>query len=67
MIDTAAEAERLEKELVETNSQIQRLENLLNSPFAQKAPEQVVNKEREKLATFQETAGKLQEQLEALK
>jgi valyl-tRNA synthetase len=63
LIDLEAERARLEKELGETQAQIQRLENLLASPFAQKAPAEVVAKEREKLATYQETADRLQQQL----
>jgi valyl-tRNA synthetase len=63
LVDLAAERARLEKELAEATSQIQRLEELLASPFAQKAPPDVVEKEREKLATFQETAERLQQQL----
>jgi valyl-tRNA synthetase len=39
------------------------LEKLLGSDFANKAPAPVVQKERERLAAFQETAGKLREQL----
>ena len=66
MVDTAAEKERLQKELKGARSHIERLKKLLNSPFAQKAPAQVVTNEREKLAAFQETAAKLEEQLEAL-
>ena len=66
MVDTAAERERIEKELKEANSQIERLEKLLGSPFAQKAPANVVEKEREKLATYQETVAKLQEQFDNL-
>lgn len=65
-VDNTEEKARLEKELKEAQSQIKRLEGLLNSPFAQKAPPQVVGKERQKLATFQETASKLQEQMEML-
>ena len=66
LIDTSAERERLQKELEEVQSQISRLEGLLSSPFARKAPAQVVDKERQKLATYQETAAKLSEQLHAL-
>ncbi len=66
MVDTAAEKERLQKELKRATSHIERLEKLLSSPFTQKAPAQVVANEREKLASFQETAAKLHEQLEAL-
>jgi valyl-tRNA synthetase len=65
-IDTAAEQARLEKELADTESQIQRLETLLGSPFAQKAPAAVVEKERQKLAAYLDTAGKLREQIKSL-
>jgi len=63
LVDAEAERERLEKELAEAQSQIQRLEKLLASPFAEKAPLEVVQKEREKLATYQETAERIQQQL----
>jgi valyl-tRNA synthetase len=53
---------RLEKELSDVQMQIDRLENLLGSDFAKKAPAQVVQKERERLAAFQDTAGKLRAQ-----
>jgi valyl-tRNA synthetase len=65
-IDTAAEQARLEKELADTQSQIQRLEMLLGSPFAQKAPPAVVEKERQKLAAYLDTASKLKDQIESL-
>lgn len=65
-IDVEAERERLTKELTDTTGQIDRLEKLLNSPFAEKAPAAVVAKEREKLAVYQETATSLRAQLEAL-
>ncbi len=67
LVDKDAERERLEKELAEAKSQIKRLKDLLSSPFAQKAPPAVVEKERQKLATYEETAAKLEEQLELLK
>ena len=67
LVDKGAEKERLEKELSETTGQIKRLKGLLSSPFAQKAPPAVVEKERQKLATYEETAMKLKEQLEMLK
>jgi valyl-tRNA synthetase len=65
-IDTGAEQARLRKELSDTESQIERLAALLSSPFAQKAPAPVVDKERQKLTAYQETAVKLREQLDAL-
>jgi valyl-tRNA synthetase len=64
LVDYGAERIRLEKELMETQEQIERLEKLLNSPFSQKAPSDVVAKEREKLAAYLETAERLQQQLE---
>ena len=67
LIDQQAEQDRLMKELSEANTQINRLQYLLNSAFAEKAPASVVAKEREKLSQFQETAEKLNEQLEKMK
>ena len=63
MVDLEQERARLEKELAEAESQIARLEKLLTSDFAKKAPETVVQKEREKLAAFKETAEKIKAQL----
>ncbi len=67
LVDAGEERLRLQKDLAETQSQIERLESLLVGPFAQKAPPPVVQKERDKLAAYQETAEKLRNQLEALK
>ena len=63
MIDLEEERKRLQKELAETQVQIDRLEKLLGSDFAGKAPEAVVRKERERLAAFKETAAKIRSQL----
>ncbi len=57
---------QLEKEYQNIESQIERLEKLLNSDFAQKAPPAVVQKEREKLIAFQDTAEKLRDQINTL-
>jgi len=62
--DLEQDRERLEKELAEAESQIARLEKLLSSPFAQKAPANVVDGEREKLAGFRSSAEKLRERLQ---
>ena len=66
LVDVEEERARLTKELEEAQSQVARLEQLLGSPFAQKAPAAVVDKEREKLAVFKETVDKLKEQLQNL-
>jgi valyl-tRNA synthetase len=63
MVDRAEEKARLEKELKEAESHIQRLEKLLGSDFANKAPEAVVQKERDKLTAYKETAEKIKAQL----
>jgi valyl-tRNA synthetase len=57
------ERERLSGELAGVRAQIQRLESLLAGDFASKAPAAVVDKEREKLAAYKETATKLRSQL----
>ncbi|MEN6408728.1 MAG: valine--tRNA ligase, partial [Anaerolineaceae bacterium] len=66
LVDVDAERTRLQKELADTEGQINRLKTLLSSSFAEKAPAPVVDKERQKLATFEDTAAKLREQLAAL-
>jgi valyl-tRNA synthetase len=63
MVDLVNEKARLEKELKETESHIERLEKLLSGDFANKAPAPVVQKEREKLEGYKETAEKLRAQL----
>ncbi|MBI9044406.1 MAG: valine--tRNA ligase [Anaerolineaceae bacterium] len=63
LVDSAAEKERIQKELKVVESQISRIEKLLGSEFAKKAPAHVVENERKKLETFKESAQKLKEQL----
>ncbi len=62
-VNEAEQKARLEKELHEAQSQIARLEKLLAGDFASKAPAALVQKEREKLAAYQETAQKIEAQL----
>lgn len=66
LIDVDAEKDRINRELNEIQNQITRLETLLNSPFAEKAPAAVVQKEKEKLNQFQETSVKLKQQFDNL-
>jgi len=63
MVDLASEKARLEKELKEAESHIQRLENLLGGDFANKAPAALVQKERDKLNVYKDTAEKIKAQL----
>ena len=66
LIDVGAKKARINKELYKVQNQIARLENLLNSPFGEKAPAAVVLKEKEKLSQFIETANRLKQQLDNL-
>ncbi len=63
LVDIEAERERLERELADAEGQIKRLEKLLESPFAEKAPPAVVQKERDKLVDYRETVQKINQQL----
>jgi valyl-tRNA synthetase len=63
MVNLAEEKSRLEKELKEAESHIERLEKLLSGDFANKAPAALVQKEREKLVGYKETAAKIKAQL----
>ncbi len=65
-IDPAEERQRIEKELEIAQGQISRLETLLNSPFAEKAPKPVVDRERERLEQFKVTYTNLSGQLASL-
>ncbi|MEZ4516296.1 MAG: class I tRNA ligase family protein [Chloroflexota bacterium] len=63
MVDLGAERGRLETDADNLKQEINRLTGLLNSPFAEKAPEAVVQKERDKLskleASYAEVTGRL--------
>ncbi|PKO20677.1 MAG: hypothetical protein CVU38_18815 [Chloroflexi bacterium HGW-Chloroflexi-1] len=63
LVDLDAERERLRKELAETEAQIARSQGLLAGPFAQRAPADVVQREREKQADIQARAERLQARL----
>ncbi len=66
MVDAAAERSRLEKEIAALQAQIKRLQGLLGSPFAEKAPPPVVQKERDKLADYRASQEKLEKRLTGL-
>ena len=63
MVDLDAEKKRLEKDLEQTGAEVRRLEGRLNDEnFTTKAPEAVVEKERQKLYTLKDKLEKLQQQ-----
>ncbi|MCS6908138.1 MAG: valine--tRNA ligase, partial [Anaerolineales bacterium] len=66
LIDPEKECQRLQAELGEVNQHIERLRQLLESPFSQKAPASIVEKERQKLADLEVAADKLKKQLREL-
>lgn len=63
LVDLAAERARLAKELTETETQIARSEQLLAGPFAQRAPANVVQRERDKQAELRARAQRLRARL----
>lgn len=63
VIDDESEKKRLEKELNVAESQIERLQKLLASDFAKKAPAKLVESEKQKLLEYQETVEKLRKQI----
>ncbi|MTI58707.1 MAG: valine--tRNA ligase [Firmicutes bacterium] len=68
MVDLDKEIARLEKELEEVGSEIKRAEGkLANEGFVNKAPEHLVQREREKLQEFKEKKVKLQQSLDDLR
>ncbi|MFT5194956.1 MAG: valyl-tRNA synthetase [Cellvibrionaceae bacterium] len=66
MIDLEKEKERLTKELSDIENQIKRTTGLLNGPFAKKAPEAVIEKEKDKLANLEASRAEIQERLKSM-
>jgi valyl-tRNA synthetase len=67
VLDLAAETERLRGELAEVESEIARAQGRLANPsFTGRAPAAVVDKEREKLAAYEERAVRLRERVASL-
>jgi valyl-tRNA synthetase len=68
LIDKDAELARLEKELSKLRSEADRVEKKLSNPnFVDKAPDAVVQKERDKLTEAQSALAKLEEQAERIR
>ena len=68
LIDKEAEIARLEKEINKINKDLPRVEGKLNNPkFVDKAPEEVIAKEKEKLEAMKSSFNYLEEQLEKIK
>lgn len=67
LIDLGAERTRLEKEIARLQQAVEATERkLANSSFVDRAPKEVVDREREKLTTFKETIEKLKTNVEHL-
>ena len=68
LIDKDAELQRLEKELGKLQSEVERAEKKLSNPgFTNKAPEAVVEKEKEKLEAARAAMNNLAEQAERIR
>lgn len=63
LVDLEKEKARLRQESAEVQQQIDRITKLLNSPFAEKAPAAVVQKERDKLALLESSLSEVSERL----
>ncbi len=66
LVDLEAERLRLQKELTAARQQVERGEKLLGGPFAERAPAEVVQRERDKLAELQDRANRLSARLSEL-
>lgn len=68
VVDLAAERKRLHKEIAESQTEVSRLETMLNNEaFVTRAPSAVVDREREKLATARGKLERLQQQLDRIR
>ena len=68
LIDVEQEVARIGKRIEQLTKEIVRIDGKLGNPnFADKAPADVVAKEKEKLSAYQTELGKMQEQLESVK
>ena len=67
LVDIAAELERIRKEIERAQNGLRSVEQKLsNEKFVSRAPEAVVNAEREKAAKYQELIAKLEESAKAM-
>ena len=66
MVDLTEERARLQNELAELDKQIARSEGLLGGAFAQRAPENVVQRERDKLAELLSSRTTVAQRLKSL-
>jgi valyl-tRNA synthetase len=64
LVDLEQERERLNKELANLSQEIERVSKLLSSPFAEKAPAPVVQKERDKLARLEASREEIEQRLD---
>jgi valyl-tRNA synthetase len=68
LIDVAAEKARLEKEMSKVVADIKRVDAKLNNPaFVEKAPEEIIDGEKEKREEAEGRRAKILEALERLK
>jgi valyl-tRNA synthetase len=67
LVDLEQEIARLQKDLAETEGEIRRAEGMLaNEAFVEKAPAQVVQRQRDRLAEQQARQARLEARLQAL-
>lgn len=68
LVDITSELERLNKELKTTNSELSRAEGKLkNTGFTDKAPQKLIDEEKEKVTKYKELSKKLEQSIQELK
>jgi valyl-tRNA synthetase len=65
-VNVEAEQERLSKEAADIERQIARLSQMLAGPFAERAPAEVVQKERDRLSEMQASHREISSRLQRL-
>jgi valyl-tRNA synthetase len=67
-VDPAVEAERISKEIARLAAEIAKFKaKLANPSFVERAPAHIVEQDRKRLADFEQTLAKLQDQLQKLR
>jgi len=67
LIDLGAERARLEKEIAKAQAEIEKIDKKLSNPaFTDKAPEKVVNLQKERKSAYAEEVSKLEEAIKGL-
>jgi valyl-tRNA synthetase len=66
IIDFNIESERLNKNLIKINNEIQKISNKLDSPnFAENAPESIIAEQKERLEEYMSSKNKIEDAIKS--